>query len=78
MEISSLKVFWRKKSINYRHTGFKGSWLSLWLKYLGADVSGYSLDEHISPYLYELLTTGEEIKEFRGDVKNYTNLKNLY
>ena len=36
--------FWKNKKVFITgHTGFKGSWLTLWLKKLGADVSGYSL-----------------------------------
>ena len=36
--------FWKNKKVFVTgHTGFKGSWLTLWLKKLGADVSGYSL-----------------------------------
>ena len=38
------KNFWNNKKVFITgHTGFKGSWLTLWLKKLGADVSGYSL-----------------------------------
>ena len=38
------KNFWKNKKVFITgHTGFKGSWLTLWLKKLGADVSGYSL-----------------------------------
>ena len=38
------KNFWKNKKVFVTgHTGFKGSWLTLWLKKLGADVSGYSL-----------------------------------
>ena len=39
------KNFWSgKKILITGHTGFKGSWLSLWLNYLGADLVGLSLD----------------------------------
>ena len=38
------KNFWMNKKVFITgHTGFKGSWLTLWLKKLGADVAGYSL-----------------------------------
>src|SRR4051794_941885 len=36
------------------HSGFKGSWLSLWLQSLGAEVAGYSLDPPTSPCAFEL------------------------
>ena len=39
------KNFWnRKRVLITGHTGFKGGWLSLWLKILGADIAGYSLN----------------------------------
>jgi CDP-glucose 4,6-dehydratase len=39
------KNFWKKKKVLVTgHTGFKGGWLSLWMKTLGAEVAGYSLD----------------------------------
>ena len=36
--------FWQNKSPITGHTGFKGSWLSLWLKLLGAEICGVSLE----------------------------------
>ena len=39
-----LKIYKNKKVFITGHTGFKGSWLSLWLKKLGANVCGYSLE----------------------------------
>ena len=47
--------FWHGKRVFLTgHTGFKGSWLSLWLTKLGAEVSGYALDPPTTPNLYEL------------------------
>ena len=43
IETDFKKIFKNKKVIVTGHTGFKGGWLSLWIKYLGAKVSGYSL-----------------------------------
>ena len=48
--------FWKNKNVLVTgHTGFKGSWLSLWLKLLGANVSGLSLPPNSNPSLYERL-----------------------
>lgn len=48
--------FWRGKSVFLTgHTGFKGSWLSLWLSSLGAKVSGYALAQDATPNLFEIL-----------------------
>ena len=44
-----------KKVLVTGHTGFKGSWLSCWLRQLGANVTGYSLDIPTVPSLFELL-----------------------
>ena len=46
--------FWKNKKVLITgHTGFKGSWLSLWLQHLGAEVIGVSLDPPTTPSLYK-------------------------
>ena len=48
------KKFWRKKKVFVTgHTGFKGSWLCIFLKFLGAEVTGYSLKPRTKPNLYD-------------------------
>ena len=48
--------FWRSKRVLLTgHTGFKGSWLSLWLTRLGAEVWGYSLPTDGGPLLFNEL-----------------------
>lgn len=54
------------------HTGFKGSWMALWLKQLGAEVYGYSLAPIYSPAHYNLLKL--DIAETLGDIRDYGNL----
>ena len=47
--------FWRGKRILLTgHTGFKGSWLALWLNYLGAETVGVSIPPTTTPNLYSL------------------------
>ena len=47
--------FWKNKKVLITgHTGFKGSWLSLWLNQLGAKVYGISLEPKYSPNFYSL------------------------
>jgi CDP-glucose 4,6-dehydratase len=46
--------FWRDRKVFLTgHTGFKGSWLSLWLDALGAEVTGYALEPPTQPNLFE-------------------------
>ena len=59
------------------HTGFKGSWLSLWLQDLGAKVSGYSIDVPTKPSLYDTAAVGEGMNSETGDVRDLARLKSL-
>jgi CDP-glucose 4,6-dehydratase len=52
------------------HTGFKGSWLALWLESLGARVTGFSRSVPSSPSLYELARVGEGVERIEGDVRD--------
>ena len=56
------------------HTGFKGSWLSLWLKQLGAEVAGFSLNIPSSPSNFELLKLDRHLKHYIGDVRDISLL----
>jgi CDP-glucose 4,6-dehydratase len=56
------------------HTGFKGSWLSVWLKELGAEVIGYSLDPPTEPNNFQLCKLHEKLIHIRGDVRNVETL----
>ncbi|AMK11354.1 CDP-glucose 4,6-dehydratase [Pseudodesulfovibrio indicus] len=58
------------------HTGFKGSWLSLWLERMGAKVFGYSQSPLTSPSHYELLNLGHP--EVIGDVCDYPTLLDVF
>src|SRR6185503_6630810 len=54
--------FWKEKRVLVTgHTGFKGSWLSLWLSEMGADVTGYSVSIPTNPSLFELAHIAREI-----------------
>jgi CDP-glucose 4,6-dehydratase len=57
------------------HTGFKGSWLSILLHWLGADVYGYALKPHTIPNLYELAKVDQLISSTIGDVRDYNFLQ---
>ena len=72
------KDFWQSKKVLITgHTGFKGSWLSLWLKQLGSEVCGISLNpEEIS--LFNQLNLHEKVdKNFFEDINNFSTIKNI-
>jgi CDP-glucose 4,6-dehydratase len=61
--------FWRGRRVLLTgHTGFKGSWLSLWLQRLGADVTGLALAPATQPSLYELADVGQGMTSMIGDI----------
>lgn len=61
--------FWvRKRVLITGHTGFKGAWLALWLRRLGAAIVGYALAPPTRPSLFDLAGVGELIRSIEGDV----------
>jgi CDP-glucose 4,6-dehydratase len=56
------------------HTGFKGSWLALWLDHLGAEVAGFSIDVPSLPANFELLGLENRLQHNRGDVRDRVRL----
>ena len=67
-------VFEDKRVLITGHTGFKGSWLSLWLQKLGAKLVGYALEPPTAPSLFELADVSESMTSITGDVQDYENL----
>ncbi len=63
--------FWRNKRVLLTgHTGFKGSWLSLWLSQKGARVTGYALAPPTQPSLYALAGVDQDIESIEGDIRD--------
>ena len=69
LESLALKKFWSGKRVLLTgHTGFKGSWLSLWLHTMGAEVFGCSLEPEDTPSLFKQLGLADKIHHKIGDV----------
>jgi CDP-glucose 4,6-dehydratase len=67
--------FWNGKKVFVTgHTGFKGSWLCIWLNQMGSTVKGYSLEPQTNPSLYELANIGNVVESEIGDIRNLEHL----
>lgn len=68
------QVFKGKTVLVTGHTGFKGSWLSLWLLELGAKVIGYALDPYTEKDNFVVTDLSKKMVDIRGDVRDYQKL----
>ncbi|WP_413853808.1 CDP-glucose 4,6-dehydratase [Candidatus Ruminimicrobium bovinum] len=73
--IPALKLFSGKTVLVTGHTGFKGTWLCLWLEMLGAKVIGYSIDIPTKPSLFELVKP--KCTDIRADIKDFNRLNSV-
>ena len=72
------KQFWKGKTVLLTgHTGFKGSWLSLWLQKLGVNLVGFSKSVPTNPSLFESANVKDGMISIMGDVCDYENLKGV-
>ena len=71
-------IYKNKKVLITGHTGFKGSWLSLWLLELGANVIGYSLEPPTQPNLFEALGLDKKLIHIIGDVRDENKLSSIF
>lgn len=68
--------FWKGKKVFLTgHTGFKGSWLSLWLQSMGAVVKGYSLAPPTTPSLFIVAEVAKNMESQIGDIRDLELLK---
>lgn len=67
--------YWRDRRVFLTgHTGFKGSWLALWLSELGARVTGYALAPPAGPNLFTAARVGETLHSIIGDIRDPDHL----
>ena len=71
-------VFEGKTVLVTGHTGFKGSWLSIWLTELGANVIGYALEPYTENDNFVVAKVGSKIKSNIGDIEDYGKLKRVF
>ncbi len=72
------KKFWNGKTVLLTgHTGFKGSWLTLWLKRMGAKITGFSKDIPTTPSFFELANVKNGINSIEGDIRNFEEINNI-
>ena len=69
-------TFKNKKVFITGHTGFKGSWFLFWLKHLGANVCGYSLEPLNDDDIFNHIEGSEICKNIYGDIRDYHKLEN--
>ena len=73
------QIFWKgKKVLVTGHTGFKGSWLSLWLQSLDAEVIGVSLDPPTDPCLYHQARVGDDMLNLKVDIRDREAVKRVF
>lgn len=67
---------WRDRRVFLTgHTGFKGSWLSLWLQKMGAQVRGYALDPWTDPNMFMVADVVTAVEDLRGDILDRSKLE---
>jgi len=71
-------IYKNKRVLVTGNTGFKGSWLSIWLKELGAEVIGYSLDPPSEPNNFTVCSLGGKITHIRGDIRDLDHLIRIF
>lgn len=71
--------FWLDKVVLLTgHTGFKGSWLSLWLQDMGAKVIGYALPAPTNPSLFDVANVAEGMVSIESDIRDFATLSAVF
>ena len=72
------KIYEGKRVLVIGHTGFKGSWLTLWLSQLGAKIAGFANSVPSNPSLYEIMKLEDRITHYHGDIKDIARVKQVF
>lgn len=79
MRVENFKDFYRGKTVLITgHTGFKGSWLAIWLHELGANVVGLALDPYTEKDNFVLSHLCDKIVDIRGDIRNSETVQTIF
>lgn len=72
------KIFWKNRRVLVTgHTGFKGSWLSLWLQMLDAKVCGIALSPSTNPNLFSLINIENKMQSHIADVRDFSVIQKI-
>ena len=71
-------IYKNRKVLITGHTGFKGSWLAIWLKELEADIIGYALDPPSDPNNFQATNLREKITHIHGDIRDLDGLMETF
>lgn len=74
----NLEFYREKRVLITGHTGFKGTWMCAVLLQAGAQVTGYALEPHASPSIFELADMGNRINSEIGDIRDLEHLKTVF
>lgn len=76
MSMSGEYDFWRgKRALLTGHTGFKGSWLSLWLQSRGTELHGFALSPQTNPALFDVADVASGMHSMIGDIRDYAAVR---
>lgn len=71
-------IYKGKRVLVTGHTGFKGSWLSIWLRELGGDVIGYALEPYTERDNFVVAGLKEKIAHITGDIRDFRKLRQVF